>query len=135
MTITYNDGKVYSNGIEITKLTSKQQDELILLLYPKEIKTMADISRHSTSIRGKTGWNLNQFEQDIDYYVETNDCYVANNVYSLGGVRLYTLYCNKFDFVSSANDLGLTYNTLHKWFQRWKRKAIAKGITAKDIFN
>lgn len=139
------DGKILDkSGKEVTELKEYQQDQLIRKYFPG-LPTARDWSRHSTSYHGTHSlqfgdeWNQTWLEKKIQQNAgdpvdtETVDCQVYQKVYALGGVRLATLYCNKFNFFSAATDLNMSYAALMKWFQRFRTQALLDGLTPEDL--
>jgi len=143
MNITLNEkGQVFDeSGKEIFELTTAQQDYLVKLLYP-ELPSTAEFTRHQTSYSGVHGLDLDRFTNLASPFVDSDDCEMpdrmeiwgANCGGRDGARRLRTLYCNKFHLYASANDLGLTYDALVKWFQRWRKKALELGLTPDMLF-
>jgi len=127
------DGRIYDEaGREVFELTGLELDGLIVGLYPS-LLTMAETRKKQTSW---SGWGWDNFDAVIEKKDPTavlGTCETADSCYRLGGVRLLTLYCNRMDFFASANDLNMSHWTLRKWFERWKKKAIADGITPEDL--
>lgn len=133
--LTLKEGRVFDEqNQELFVLTEKQQDEVIKLWNP-EVQSMAEIGRRQTSYTGVhldfAGWYAADYTQYA--FEEPVNCLVSDKVYQAGGVRLLTLYCNKFNFFSAAHDLGISYEALIKWFQRWRRQAIAAGVTPESL--
>lgn len=133
------------NGQELTELNDYQLDKLINQLYP-DIPTTRDWSRHATSHHGTYSlqfgdeWNQTWLENRAKVQSELStpptddvDCIVYQKVYAVGGVRLATLYCNKFNFFSAAQDLDMTYAALMKWFQRFRTAKLEQGLTPEDL--
>lgn len=141
------DGRVIDkSGKEYTDLTDYQLDLLISELYP-ELPTTRDWSRHATSHHGSYSfqygqeWNQTWIESKVNQNTDVSiiaqdidtNCEVAQKVYALGGTRLLTLYCNKFNFFSAATDLDMTYAALMKWFQRFRAAKLKEGLTPEDL--
>ncbi len=130
------DGKIYKEGKEIpadTPLTDAELDCIIKQFDPS-IPSTREWSKRQSSWSGVGWYNMDWFESSWVWgFQEDALCYVAEQVYAAGGVRLLTLYCNKFNFFSAATDLGITYAALVKWFQRWRKAALASGITPESL--
>lgn len=142
LTIT-DDGHVFdSTGTELFELTVEQQDYLVKLLYP-ELPTTREFSKKQTSFSGVKIGNMDWLAEMAAPYVDEDNCEMANRMDLWGRIcggrdgslRLRTLYCNRFHMASAANDLNLPYDTLSKWFRRWKEKALAMGLTADKLFS
>ncbi len=143
MNITINDeGKVFDEtGRELFELTTQQQDYLVKLLYP-ELPSTAEFSRHQTSWSGVHGLDLDRFTRLAAPFVDSDDCEMPNRMELWGAncggrdgsVRLRTLYCNKFHLYAAANDLGISYDCMVKWFQRWRKRALELGLTPDLLF-
>ncbi len=136
------DGRVYDeNGRELLELTIAQQDYIVKMLYP-ELPSTAEFSRHQTSWSGVHGLDLDRFTNLAAPYVDSDDCTMpdrmelwgANCGGRDGGRRLRTLYCNKFHIYAAANDLGLSYDALVKWWQRCRKKMQEVCLTPEDLF-
>ena len=134
--ITLQDDKLYLDGKEIpatTPLTDIQLDTLIKQLYP-EVQSTREWSKKQSSWSGIPWNNMDWFvDQSNIVWSEFGSCDISDKVYKAGGVRLLTLYCNKFNFFSAAQDLNINYAAIVKWFQRWKKQAIANGLTPEEI--
>lgn len=143
MKLTLVDDRVYdAEGNEKLELTSAEQDYLIAQLYP-QVPTIAELSRHRSSWGGIHCIDIDRFIHYSAPYVDSDDCAMPELMdwwgSQFGGRdgarRLRTLYCNKFHLYAAANDLGLTYDALVKWFQRWRTKALSAGLTPERLFN
>ncbi|SRR5260221_4717866 len=129
------EDKLYRDGKEIpstTELTNFELDQLISKLYP-DVPTTRDWSKKQSSWSGVPWSNMDWFTDHAVTWQEFGSCDISDKVYKAGGVRLLTLYCNKFNFFSAAQDLGINYAAMVKWFQRWKKQAIATGITPFEL--
>lgn len=134
--IITDDGRIFEGDVELFELTVHQQDALIKQLYPddKTLLSVTDMAKKSTSFTGTHAFDVDRFATYSAPYVESGNCEVAERVYRWGGQRLLTLYCNGFNFYSAALDLGIQYGALHKFWQRWRVKALAAGLKPEDLF-
>lgn len=130
------DGRIFDcNGYELFTLTERQQDEIIRQLYPSDtiLLSTSEIAKRQKSWSGYSGFDLDRFATIDNKWTEEGTCEIADSIYQLGGTKLLTLYCNKFNFFSAAKDLNITYGALMKWFQRWRLDKIGHGLTAEDL--
>lgn len=129
-----SEGRVYRDGREVQELAHWEQDELIKRLYPNDptIRTLREEARKATSHTGLHFDNLDWIAERPCEPEEEN-CALAGKLYELGGERLLTLYCNKFNFQSAALDLGMTYGGIVKWWQRKRDQLLADGLTPLDL--
>lgn len=51
----------------------------------------------------------------------------------LGGERLRTLFLTGMNFGLAAIELKIEEATLRKWFDRWKKSAVANGLRPEDL--
>lgn len=138
-----DDGRVFdANGKELFELTVEQQDYLVKQLYP-ELPSTREFSKKQTSFSGVKIGNMDWLADISAPFVDGDDCEMANRMDLWGricggregSVRLRTLYCNKFHMTSAANDLKIPYDTLSKWFRRWRTKALSMGLTPELLFS
>ena len=127
--VLYRDGRVVPSD---THLTDIELDQLIKQFDPT-IRSTREWSKKQSSWSGIPWSSMDWFvESNIDWS-EYGSCDVSDKVYAAGGTRLLTLYCNKFNFFSAAQDLGIQYAAMVKWFQRWRKQAHEKGITPETL--
>ena len=133
-----SDGRVFNeDGYELFELTLYQQDEVIKLLYPGDgkLRTTAEFSKLQTSWTGSHAYDVDKFATLSKPFLNDDDCEMPNRMEKWGGIRLRTLYCHGFHFEAAANDLKIPYNTLHKWFRRWRAQKLALGLTPEALFS
>jgi hypothetical protein len=129
------DGELVQDGQVISELTPLTDAELDILIkqFDPTIKSTREWSKKQSSWSGVPWTNMDYFVDNNVTWIEFGSCDISDKVYKAGGVRLLTLYCNRFNFFSAATDLGMNYPALVKWFQRWRKAAIIKGVTPKDL--
>ncbi len=127
--------KLYKDGIELPSTTPLNDYELDILIkqFDPTIKSTREWSKKQSSWSGVAWSNMDWFVDNSVEWSEFGSCDISEQVYKAGGVRLLTLYCNKFNFFSASTDLGIQYAALIKWFQRWKAQAMKKGITPEEL--
>lgn len=123
-------------GNEVTEFTTHEQDYLVKQLYPKDTNLLSveEMGRRQKSYSGVHGFDMSQFPNS-EIIQEDEMCSVIEKIYQLGGHRLLTLYCNKFDFHASALDLNIKYGAIVKWFQRFRSQVRKLELTEKDFLD
>lgn len=122
------DGRVLDaiTGEELTELTDYQLDQVIQQFNP-DLPTTREWSRRQTSHTGVRFDNINWIPNPEETHEPEDVCTLLGTLFEIGGDRLVTLYCNNFNLVATAQDLGLTYHCIAKWWQRLRKRLRASG--------
>lgn len=129
--VELRDGKLYRDNVEIFELTDEEMDGLLTEHYP-ELPTTRDWSRHQSTPIGIPA-DMRKFPEKERIPEPEELCEITERVYQIGGTRLLTLYCNKFNIHAAAHELGLPYKTLQRWFLRFRDEKLADGLKPEDF--
>lgn len=130
-TLTDTGELIDPSGNKRIQLTEAEQDAAIIAL-KIPITTMSTIKKTARSYSGMR--LMDSIPDPNPIITESTDCDpLFLKLYEFGGDRLVTLYCCDWDVHIAAEELGLKYGCLSKWFLRFRARLVRDNIKPCDI--